>query len=172
MRDNREDMALSTPESGSNLAPSAPAAIPSRVVQPEKLKDFLSELSAISESQPSRPGEDLPASGGGSTAVATTGGQQAGQSTQSWRDQAIANVPTDRVMYREIAKHIQAEVKHLRAEAKTIARLSKPGAAYHLNILYGKIHRLNALLGNLYEAGKEAIKRLYVRIFIDKQPIL
>lgn len=160
-----------TPESGPNQAPSAPAAAPSRVVQPVKIElaNFLNDLNAISETQAARPGEDLPAGGG---AVAATGGQQAGQQGQSWRDQAIANIPTERVMQREIASHIQAEVKHLRAEAKTIARLSKPGAAYQLNILYAKIHRLNALLAEIYQAGKDAIKRLYVRIFVDKQPIL
>jgi hypothetical protein len=165
-------MAILTPESGANSLPSAPVAAPSRVVQPEKLQNFLNELSAISETQQSRPGEDLPASGSGSTGMAVSGQQQGGQAGKSWRDQAIANAPSEVVMQREITKHIQAEVKHLRAEAKTVARLSKPGAAYQLNILYGKIHRLNALLNDMYQAGKEAIKRLYVRIFIDKQPIL
>lgn len=90
----------------------------------------------------------------------------------SARDQAIAAIPQPAVIQRELATHIRMEVKQLRKQALTVARMSKPGAAYKLNQLYARIHRLNGLLGDLFEASYEALKRMFIRVFIDKQPIL
>lgn len=166
---------VSLPEKGP-LAPSSSPEASSSVLQPIKadlgVHKFLDELNTISESMPTRPGEDLPASSGGSTTAMTTTGDRQAQAGQSWRDQAIANIPGKVVMQREITKHIQVEVKKLRKEARKIARMSQPGAAFHLNQLYSKIHRLNSLLAEVIEAGYEVMKRLYIRIFVDKQPIL
>lgn len=165
-----------TPEKGPQLS-AAPEAAPSRVIQPHKrtdeLQGFLDQLGSISETAPARAGENLPAASGGQQAAASTGQAGQAQPARSWRDDAIAQMPQDdRVLQREIAKHIQTEVKKLRKEARKIARVSGAGNAYHLNILYSKIHRMSAMLASLLEAGTDMLKKLYIRIFVDKQPIL
>jgi hypothetical protein len=160
-----------SPEAGP-LVPAQPEAAPARVNQPltmsNQLQEFLSGLDVISETSPGGPGEHWTggAPSGGMTAQA--GGQASGTSP---RDQAIANLPAPAVMQKEIAKHIKVEIKKLRREAKRIARVGQPGGAYHLVQLYGKIHRLNALLKEIFDSSLEVIKRIYVRIFIDRQPI-
>ena len=75
-------------------------------------------------------------------------------------------------MQKQLEQHIRSEVKKLRKQARTIARIGKPGAAYHLNNLYARIHHLNALLAAILEASYDVLKRLFIRVFIDRQPIL
>ena len=74
---------------------------------------------------------------------------------------------------KQLARHIEKEVKTLRRKVRRAARrASKPGNAHKLNELYAQIRQLNALLANLFEASYEVVKRLFVRVFIDKQTIL
>jgi len=163
-------MASMSPDKGSNIT-SAIETVPSSTAQPlatsAKLADFLLGLESISESSSTAVGEDIPASGGMGGAM-TTQGQTSGVSP---RDQAIANLPAPAVMQREISRHIKGEIKKLRKEARRVARVNEPGGAYHLVMLYSKMHRLNALLKEIYEAGLDVLKRLYVRIFVDRQTI-
>jgi len=77
------------------------------------------------------------------------------------------------VIRKELAKHIENEVKTLRKQVRhATRRISKPGNAHKLNELYSRIRRLNTLLANMFEASYDVVKRLFVRVFIDKQPIL
>ncbi len=164
-------MAALSPETGLNLT-EAVQAKPEVVLQPVRLQNFLAGLEDIitpSENVQVRAGENLPVTGGASGGQA---GATAGQAGMSPRDQAIAAIPVQAVMQKEIATHITEEVKKLRKEAKMVARVTRKGGAYQLNTLYARIHRLNALLSELFEAGLDVVKRLYIRIFIDKQPIL
>ena len=54
---------------------------------------------------------------------------------------------------------------------RMIVRSKKPGSAYALSQLYAKIRHLNALLADLLEASYDVLKRLFVKVFIDKQAI-
>lgn len=74
-------------------------------------------------------------------------------------------------MQKQLAEHIRVEVKKLRKQALQISRMSRPGAAYKLNELYARIRHLNAILAELFEASMDVLKRLFVRVFIDKQTI-
>ncbi len=115
-------------------------------------------------------GEDTSAGdntgGGGFVASGTS------TTTVSARDLAIANLPAPQVMQKQLEQHIKEEVKKLRRQAKQVARVSGPGAAYHLTKIYARIRQFNSLLSALLEAGVEVIKRFFIRVFVDRQPIL
>lgn len=146
------------------------------VHQPKKMESTLSTLDvksvletldaidSIAERVSERTGEDRSGDMGGAGAGKSQG--------PSPRDLAIANLPQPVIMQKQLEKHIRQEIKKLNKEAKHIARMSKPGAAYYLNELYSRIRRLNGLLRDLFEASVDIMKRLYIRVFIDKQPII
>jgi len=140
------------------------------VEQPPKLEYLLETLATIdkfSESIGEDRSKDLGASGG------TSGVKGASGTGTSVRDQAIANIPSEPQMRKQLAKYIEKEVKVLRRKVrKSARRAAKPGAAHALNELYAQVRRLNALLSNLLELSYEIVKRLFIRVFIDKQPIL
>lgn len=157
--------------------PKGPDSAPGVVSQPMKIENHLNsqlgvllqEVNRISETASGTAGEQWSGQSGG--AVATTGGQQGAQG-MSARDLAIAAIPTPIVMQKELEKHIRDEVKKLRKQALAISQMSKPGGAYHLNILYTRIRHLNALLAEILGASVDVLKRFFIRVFIDKQPIL
>ncbi len=162
-------MANNSPEKGLS-APHGALERPSAVVQPgkaEKMQALLVEVNdIISESSPAKAGEQW--SGG----QQGTGGAQPAKQGMSWRDQAIASIPTPQIMQKQLEVHIEQEVKVLRKQAARITDLRKPGAAHHFNELQSKIRRLNSLLAGLLEASFDVLKRIFIRVFIDKQPIL
>jgi uncharacterized protein (DUF2344 family) len=82
------------------------------------------------------------------------------------------HLPSTDKMQKTLKKEIRKEVKSLRKEVRRITRTTKPGKAYKLNSLYARIRRLNAMIAELAEASYEVLKRLFVRVFIDKQTIL
>ncbi|MFA7681412.1 MAG: hypothetical protein WCX61_00075 [Candidatus Peribacteraceae bacterium] len=142
------------------------------VQQPKKLEGLLETLSLldrISERVSEDRSSDLGSAGGGATTGATAQGQQG----TSARDQAIAAIPDERIMRAQLAKHIEKEVQLLQKDIRRAARrAARPGAAYKLNELYARIRRLNSLLANLLEASYDVLKRLFIRVFIDNQPVL
>ena len=157
------------------LAPEkAPVAAPSMarsaliVNQPKRLEGILlaiADLEKISEVQGDAHSGDWSGASGG----ATGGGQKKAGPTP--RDQAIANLPAPVVMQGQLKQHIEKEVKQLRKVAKRIAG-GQPGAAYRLNQIYAKIRRLNTLLSELLDAASDVVKRLFIRVFVDRQAIL
>ncbi|UPA22253.1 hypothetical protein K8942_04345 [Candidatus Peribacteria bacterium] len=149
-------------------SPDSLSAAPVIVAQPKSvdLTSFMEGLGQFTENANDKPAND--GSGSGGTAVKTTSQTQSGLSA---RDLAIANLPIPVVMQKELEQHIREEVKKLRKQAKVIASMSRPGSAYKANLLYARIRRLNALLASLFEASVEVLKRLFVRVFIDKQSI-
>lgn len=156
-----------SPEKGKEIQASleTPALV---VQQPQKLEGLLGTIDLI-DTFSERIGEDRSGDmGAGAGAVAGRGGAQPQVSA---RDRVIANLPKPEVMQKSIEKHIRKEVKHLNREVKRISRFSKPGAAHKLNDLYARIRRLNGLLSELLEAGYEVLKRLYIRVVIDKQSV-
>ncbi|OGJ56122.1 hypothetical protein A2706_02260 [Candidatus Peribacteria bacterium RIFCSPHIGHO2_01_FULL_51_35] len=130
-----------------------------------RMLDTLNAIDSVPQRVSERTGEDI--SGDMGMAAGTAGAGQI-----SPRDQAIANLPEPVLMQKQLEKHIQREVRRLTKEAARISRLQKPGAAFYLNELYARIRRLNALLHELWDASVEVVKRLFIRVFVDKQPIL
>ncbi len=157
-------------------APSTPER-PNQVSQPSKvpaeaMQAILAEVNdIIGESGASKPGEQW-SGASGTQQVATTGSTQAATQTSSWRDQAIAAIPAPQVLQKQLTVHIAQEITDLRKQASKITDLRKPGAAHRFNELQSKIHRLNNLLSALFEASVEVLRRIFIKVFIDKQPIL
>lgn len=144
------------------------------VSQPKKLESLLQDLQTI-ESFTSRVseriGEDRSGDSGGAGGTAGTGHGDDGQ--VSARDQAIAAMPTSlQVLQKTLGDYIRTEVQQLQHLAKKTAHASHPGDAFRLNQIYARIRRLNALLVELVEAAVELLHRLYIRVFIDRQPII
>ncbi len=166
---------VNTPqEKAPSLTVAAPetASAPLKVMQPSvanvDLAVFLDGLGQITENANDKPSGDWSGTAGTGGVVATTGQAQTGMSA---RDQAIANLPIPVVMQKQLEEHIREEVKKLRNQAKSIAAMSRPGGAYKLNQLYARIRHLNAILASLFEASVEVVKRIFIRVFIDKQSI-
>ena len=142
------------------------------VRQPGKLQELTSLLETFenfSARVSERTGEDRSGDLGGAGAGST--GQQGSQGASA-RDLAIKNIPIPKIMQEKLTQHIRQETKKLERLARTVARSSAPGAAHTLNDLYAKIRRLNALICDILEASIEVLKRFFVRVFIDHQPIL
>jgi hypothetical protein len=137
------------------------------VSQPEQLKDILSEIEHITEDINESAQEDIKSQG----TKHGRGGQKS-NGTMTNRKSALAALPSSKKMESELKRHIQKEIRTLRREARRIIRLSKPGSAYQLNMIYARIRRLNALLSNLFQASVEVLKRFFIRIFVDNQSIL
>lgn len=140
------------------------------VAQPEKfqgLLDTINLMDKVSETMGEDRSGDMGGSGSGS------GGQQGDDDdATSVRAQAIANLPSEMVMKKEIGKYIQKEIKTLRKQVRKKAfRASKPGSAHQINEMYAKIRRLNNLFAELMESSVDVLKRIFIRVFIDKQSI-
>ena len=161
-------MKPSSPERGLS-APSGPERSQA-VIQPSKaegLAMLVAEINELpSEASASGPSNDGPAGSG--SAAATAQGTQQGTSA---RDRAIAAIPAPAVMQKQLEAHIRAEVKELRKQTRLIIRSRKPGSAYALAQMYAKIRHLNALLADLFEASYDVLKRLFVKVFVDKQSV-
>lgn len=157
-----------TPEKG----PLTPSTSPERgavTVQPNKEQDLAMLVAEINAIPGETLGEDRSGDMGGSqSGMVKTGGATHGTSA---RDQALANLPVPSAMQKQLEAHIRTEVKKLRKQTKLIIRSKKPGSAYALAQLYAKIRHLNALLGQLLDVSYDVLKRLFVKVFIDKQPI-
>ena len=141
------------------------------VTQPDKIASLLDTLTLIDQMS-ERIGEDRSGDlgGGGQAGTGTHGGAQ--QKLPSLREQAIAHLPPQKVMQEKLSKKIVEEVRVLRRQIHQIPASGKPGAAFKLNKLYARIRRLNGLLHELAEAAYEVLRRLFIRVFIDEQPVL
>ncbi len=139
------------------------------VTQPDKFQGLLETISLMDKVS-DRLGEDR--SGDLATSGGASGGSAQGQGQQSARAQAIANLPDPPQMRKDLGNYIQKEIKTLRKEVRRKAfRASKPGSAHQLNELYAKVRRLNNLLSELMEASVDVLKRIFIRVFVDKQSI-
>ena len=168
-------MAPLTPEKAVNAAPASIETSKLIVRQPTKMRELTSLLETFENLNArvgERVGEDISGDMGGGGTGGATGGQQ-GTRAASPRDIAIAAITDSPVTLRQqLAAEIQKEVNKLDSQAKQYARSSKPGAAFHLNQVYANIRRLNSLLADLIHASMDVLKRLYIKVFIDKQSIL
>lgn len=141
---------------------------PARVFQPHALKEIV-EIIDLMGNVASRVREDKSGDLGAGGSTATTGAAQTGSSA---RDQAIANVPAPEVMQQKLVAHLEKELKSVEKQARKLARSRKRGSAFMLSELYKNIHRLTALIADLLQASAEIIKRFYISVFIDRQPLV
>ena len=134
----------------------------------EQLGKLLETLETYSAKISERSGEDASSDLGS----AGTGGGAQGAKQSSPRDEAIRNLPAMEVMQQKLAQHIRKEARKLEKLARSAESQTGPGAAHRLNAIYAKIRRLNLLIYELLEASVEVLKRLFIRVFIDRQTIL
>lgn len=143
---------------------------PAFVFQPQKLKEVV-EVIDLMGTVALRIREDSSGdlgSGGGGTS-----GQGAGQQTgTSARDDAIASAPPMPVMQKKLVEHLELEVATIERQAKALARSNSRGSAFLLSELYRKLRRLSSLISEILHASADVIKRFYVSVFIDHQPLV
>lgn len=165
-------MALSSsPSKGPSSSPSKAAEQKLIVNQPKAVEGILNVIGSIEALQQrvsERSSED--AAGDWSGAGATTGGKA--QTGTSARDRAIAAMPAPELVQQQLKQHIEKEITTLHKKAKRAAKSNKAGGAFELNEIYSNIRRLQALLKDILQASYDTLKRLFVRVFIDKQSIL
>lgn len=141
------------------------------VSQPGKLEDILGNINAmteVGEKVSEKKDNDL---GGSSTGAPVIQGDDDQQMTA--RDIAIANLPSQQVMQQKITEHITNEIKMLQKKVrKSAGKATKAGNAYKLNQVYARMRQLNRLLSHILESSYEVVKRLFIRIFIDKQTVI
>lgn len=144
------------------------------VRQPEKLQELTNLLETfenLNARVSERTGEDRSGDLGGAGAGSAAGGQN-GTYVSSARDLAVQNIPAATVMHNKLERHIRQETRSLEKLARAVSRSSAPGSAHKLNELYAKIRRLHALMHDILDASIEILKKLFIRVFIDQQPIL
>jgi hypothetical protein len=139
------------------------------VTQPDKFQGLLETISLMDKVS-ERLGEDS----SGDMGSDGSGGKssQGDDGTTSTRASAIANIPDTPEMRKSLGVYIQKEIKILRKQArKKKFHASAPGSAHQINDLYSKIRRLNTLFTELMETSVDALKRLFIKVFIDKQTL-
>jgi hypothetical protein len=148
-----------------SVAESAPVA----VFQPRQLKeivDVIDLMGNIASRVREDSSGDLPqASGAGAKAAAQTG-------TVTARDQAIAAIPPVPIMQQKLISHLQKEVRSLERQARKLAWSRQRGSAHVLSELYKKIRRLSSFIADIIRASAEVIRRFYISVFIDGQPLV
>ena len=158
----------SSPERGLERTEAAPSTKVA-VIQPKQIQSILVDLDAIEKITESvSTGRD----GDWSSSGSHTGTQARKSQGSSARDAAIAKIPDAPAMQIKLKKHIHKEIRALRKEVRKVESLSKPGAAHKLNELYARIRRLHALVSELAGSSVDVLKRLFIRVFIDRQTVL
>ena len=163
-----DGLSMSAETASTSLSTSSEQAS-SVVFQPQRLKEIV-EVVDLMGTVASRVREDhsgdLPSAAGASSARA------AGQTGTSARDDAIAKIPAPEIMQQKLVEHLEKEVFRVERQAKSLARSDKRGSAHALSELYRKIRRLTSMISDILEASAEMIKRFYVSVFIDHQPLV
>lgn len=140
------------------------------VTQPKHLENILAaiaEVDRVSEKQGDAASGDWSGTSGGQGQKGDDGKSAAATA----REEAIARIPEPVIMQKALKEHIEQEVKVLRRQAQRLTKSTQPGAAFELAQMYAKIRRLNGMIRELFEASLEVLKRLFIRVFIDKQSI-
>ncbi len=140
------------------------------VFQPQKLKEVV-EIIDLMGNIASRVREDNSGDLGGGGSGGGQKGAAAGTQGTSARDEAIAKAPPVPIMQKKLVSHLEKEVHRLTKEVKSLPSAKDPGGAYVLNELYKKIRSLTALISRILHASTELIRRFYISLFIDHQPI-
>ncbi len=139
------------------------------VTQPKHLENILAAIADVENAPTESQGD---ARSGDWSGQQTSQAQGDGQDGPTPRDEAIAALPEPVVMQQNLQRHIEQEVKTLRHEAARLTRATDAGAAFELTKLYAKIRRMNRLFSELVDASVDVVKRLFIRVFVDRQAIL
>lgn len=136
------------------------------VTQPAKLNELMEVINVmgnISEKFAEHQSQ-IAASSAGQTstkAAATTA-----------RDEAIKALPKKEMMQQTLIRQINREIATLERQIKAINSERQAGWAYEITKLYARVRRLTALLREITRATVENVKRFYIHVFIDHQPLL
>ena len=155
-----------SPEVGSASAPKAIESAPTVVFQPQKLKEVV-DIIDLMGNVATRVREDNSGDTGGGTGT----GKAQQKSGTSARDEAIANAPAVEVMQQKLVEHLRQEMASIEREARKISRSNDRGSAWLLSELYRKLRSLSTLMHDILHASAEVVKRFYVSVFIDRQPL-
>lgn len=139
------------------------------VFQPQKLTDVL-EMIDLMGTIAERVRDDRSGDASGSTGKSGKAAQKA--AGVSARDAAINNAPPVPIMQQKLKVHIAKEIRALKRQASLLSHSRARGSAYLLNEIYRKIRRLTALTRELLKASAEVIRRFFISVFIDGQPIV
>lgn len=142
---------------------------PAVVFQPQKLKEIV-EVVDLMGTVAARVRDDSPSDTPGGNGGGSQSGQQ--RSGTSARDEAIAKAPPVAIMQKKLVEHLEREVSTIQKQANSIKMSNAPGSGFMLTELYRKIRRLRSLIGDILHASAEMIKRFYVSVFIDHQPLV
>lgn len=141
------------------------------VAQPERYQSLLDTIALIDKVTETM-GEDRSGDMGGGGGMVRSG-SKGDDTAVSVRTQALQNLPDAPEMRKQLQKYIHAEVKTLRKQVRrSVFRAAKPGSAHQMNQVYARMRRLNGLLAELMEASYEVLKRVFVRVFVDKQSVM
>lgn len=139
------------------------------VFQPPRLSqivEIVDVMGNVVESIREENARDLP------TASSTAAAGAAQAASVSARDAAIAAAPPVPVMQKKLVKHLKKEVRIIEREVRKLSRSRARGSAYVLSVLYRKIRRLSSLIGEILHASADVIRRFYISVFIDHQPLV
>lgn len=163
------DAGIFSPETGSANNLNDAEVTPAIVFQPPKLReamDLIDLLGTVALRVREDSSHDFGV--GGSTSY----GDGQGTRGTSTRDEAIANAPPVPVMQEKLVMHLRKEMKYIEKQAVKLRCSNSPGTACALNELFRKIRRLSSLIEEILQASTEMIKRFYISVFIDRQPLV
>ncbi len=160
-----------TAETPSASSGSVSESAPGQVFQPPKLREIV-EVIDLMGTVASRVREDSSGDLGGGGSGGAGQAQTGGATGTSARDDAIKNAPAPAIMQQKLITHLSAEIKRVEQQARTLMRSNQRGSAFLLAELYRKIRRLTALIADILSASADMIKRFYVSVFIDRQPMV
>lgn len=155
-------------ETGTSSAPKSVNSAPSVVFQPQKLKEVV-EIIDLMGNVALRVREDSSSDMGG---AGTGGGKTQQKSGTSARDEAIAKAPPVEIMQKKLIVHLRQEIASIERQARRAAHSNDRGAAWLLTELYRKVRRMTSLMTEIIHASAEMIRRFYISVFIDQQPLV
>jgi len=141
---------------------------PAVVFQPQKLKEIV-EVVDLMGTVAARIREDTPSDTPGASGSGSGAQQKSGTSA---RDEAIAKAPPVAIMQKKLVEHLEREVKTIEKQANALKMSNARGSGFLLSELYRKIRRLRSVIGDILHASAEMVKRFYVSVFIDHQPLV
>jgi len=154
-------------ESGLSSSTERSPATPNVVYQPPKLQEIV-EIVDLMGNVSTKVREDNAGDWTGAAAQ-SSGGTKSGSSA---RDEAIAKAPSIPIMQRELIRHLEKEVRTIRKQVRSVSKSRARGSAYILSELYKKLRRLNDLIAQIMHASAEVVRRFYISVFIDRQPMI
>ncbi len=141
------------------------------VFQPQKLKEVVDIIDLMGNIS-SRVREDSSGDMGGGGGGTAQGDQGTAGSQTSQRDEKIKNIPPIPMMQKELVSHLYKEINTLEKQVQSMKTQKGKGSAYMIAEMYKRIRKLSSLITEIVHASTEMIRRFYITVFIDKQPLV